>query len=224
MLSIENKKSLTDGSITSMKMRPNVSIDTISIDRLIHLRLCPAMLATLWLTVITSGLPLRWYLLIDCTLGAHRWRKKDFRSEKQYLKTMFMFKIDPPWPQIISLCWAKVGRYKDVYAFRRVLDLYGPAWTCSQRIFNTVWSLPRGSPRIIGFLVRNAFVPVCITLYHLRLFLIVYMRAISYAAGVGNFKTIWHVTRNTAVTIYIWTIKCDLNHLTCYPTKPLSAK
>jgi hypothetical protein len=43
ILSIKNKKPLTDGSITSMKMRPKVSFDTIDIDPLIHRRLCPAM-------------------------------------------------------------------------------------------------------------------------------------------------------------------------------------
>ncbi len=43
ILSIKNKKPLTDGSITSMKMRPKVWFDTIDIDPLIHHRLCPAM-------------------------------------------------------------------------------------------------------------------------------------------------------------------------------------
>jgi hypothetical protein len=44
ILSIKNKiKSLTDGSITSMKMRPKVSINTIGIDPSIHRRLCPSM-------------------------------------------------------------------------------------------------------------------------------------------------------------------------------------
>jgi hypothetical protein len=35
----QKKKSLTDGSITSMEMRPKVSIDTIGIDPSIHRRL-----------------------------------------------------------------------------------------------------------------------------------------------------------------------------------------
>jgi hypothetical protein len=47
ILSIKNKKSLTDGSITLMKMRPKVSIDTIGMNPSIHRRLCPAMPATL---------------------------------------------------------------------------------------------------------------------------------------------------------------------------------
>jgi hypothetical protein len=37
------QKSSTDGSITSMKMRPKVSIDTIGIDPSIHHQLCPSM-------------------------------------------------------------------------------------------------------------------------------------------------------------------------------------
>ncbi len=76
--------------------------------------------------------------------GPQRKKNKDFRSKKQYLKTMFMFKIDSPWPQIISLCWAKVGRYKDVCAFLRVLDLYGPAWTYSQRFSMQFGPCPEG--------------------------------------------------------------------------------
>jgi hypothetical protein len=48
ILSIKNKKSLTDGSIASMKMRPKVSIDTISINQLIHRQLCPSMLLNLY--------------------------------------------------------------------------------------------------------------------------------------------------------------------------------
>jgi hypothetical protein len=46
ILSIKNKKSLTNVLIKSMKMRPKVSIDTIGIYSSIHRRLCPAMLTS----------------------------------------------------------------------------------------------------------------------------------------------------------------------------------
>jgi hypothetical protein len=54
----KTKKSLTDGSLTSLEMRRKVSIDTIGIDPSIHRRLCPSMAKCQYPPSVNSGRPI----------------------------------------------------------------------------------------------------------------------------------------------------------------------
>jgi hypothetical protein len=71
MLSIKNKKSFTAGSVTLMKMRPKVLINTIAIDPSLNRRLCPDIKIC---TDCRGDNPL--------TMGSTFWKSRDFAKNR----------------------------------------------------------------------------------------------------------------------------------------------